>query len=125
MGSNCSQADLGSNRSQILPNNESQCRELAKLNPEQQPQAWLEALTRTPGKKVPAASTVKAVVLEMLGIVQPVSQQNPLIPEFAPGNVCLLSAAKRSPLRPFDGMWGVVEYAEDERYTVRTGVLNN
>ena len=43
LGSNCSQVQMGSNCSQVLPTNESQCRELARLDPEQQPQAWLEA----------------------------------------------------------------------------------
>jgi hypothetical protein len=107
--SNYSQAKMGSNCSQILPTKESQCRELAKLDSEQQPSAWLEAIQRTPGKKVPSASTIKAVVLERKGIVERLKQKHPPPPEFGLGDVVEIKAVKGSPLRPFNEMCGIIE----------------
>ncbi len=60
--------NLSANCIQILPTRESQCRELTKVEPEQQPEAWQKAIARTPGKKVPAASTVKEVVKEATNV---------------------------------------------------------
>ncbi len=48
-----------------LPTKENQCRELAKLSPEQQTEAWIESVSRTGGKRVPPASTVRSVVEEI------------------------------------------------------------
>lgn len=99
---------------------------MAGLEPDEQCQIWDEAV-KVAGGFVPSARIVKNMALRYKGIVQPVNQQNPPSPEFAPapGDVCLISAAKRSPLRPFDGMWGVVEHAEDERYTVRLSIAKD
>ncbi len=123
--SNCSQAKLGSNCSQILPTRENQCRELAKLDSEQQPEAWLEAIQRTPGKKMPTASTVKAVVLEMKGVVDHLKQKKPAPPEFALGNVVEIKAVKHSPLRPFARMWGIIEHVGSFSYTVRISIAKD
>ncbi len=49
----------------ILPTKESQCRELASLDPELQPEAWLESVSRAGGRKVPPAKTIKSVVKEI------------------------------------------------------------
>jgi len=118
-----SESDLGTNCSQkILPTRESQCRELAKIEPEQQPEAWQKAIARTPGKKVPAASTVKEVVKEMKGIVDHLKEKHPSPPEFAEGDVVEIRATKHSPVRPFDGMWAVVEHVGSYSYTVRIGI---
>ena len=121
--SNCFQAKLGSNCSQILPTRENQCRELAKLDPEQQPEAWLEAIVRTPGKKMPTASTVKAVVLERKGIVERLKQKNPSPPEFAQGDVVEVKAAKHSPLHPFNAMCGIIEHIGSFSYTIRISIV--
>ncbi len=109
----------------ILPNRESQCRELAKLELEQQPEAWEEAIQRTPGKKIPSASTVKAVVLEFKGVVDPLNQNNPSLREFAPGDVVEIKALKRSPLYPFNGMWAIIEHVGSFSYTVRISIAKD
>ncbi len=108
-----------------LPNSERQCKELAKLPKQQQPQAWIEAVARTPGKRIPAASTVKAVVLEMKGIADPLKPKHPSPPEFAPGDVVQIKALKRSPLHPFNGMWGIIEHIGSFSYTVRISVARD
>lgn len=123
--SNYSQAKLGSNCSQILPTRESQCRELAKLDPEQQPEAWFEAIQRTPGAKMPSASTVKAVVLEKKGIVERLKEKNFPPPEFVAGDVIEINAAKSSPLCPFNRMWGVIEQVGSFSYTVRISIARD
>ena len=123
--SNYSQAKMGSNCSQILPTKESQCRELAKLDLAQQPSAWLEAIQRTPGKKVPSASTIKAVVLEMKGIVDPPNQKHPSLREFTPGDVVEIKALKRSPLHPFNGMWAIIDHVGSFSYTVRISIVRD
>ncbi len=98
--SNALQNSERTNSQPPLPNSERQCKELAKLPKQQQPQAWIEAVARTPGKRIPAASTVKAVVLEMKGIVEPLNQKHPSPPELAPGDVVAIKALKRSLLHP-------------------------
>ena len=121
-----SKSDLGTNCSQkILPNRESQCRELAKLELEQQPEAWEEAIQRTPGKKIPSASTVKAVVLEFKGVVDPLKQNHPSLREFAPGAVVEIKALKLEPLHPFNGMWAVIEHVGSFSYTVRISIARD
>ena len=50
----------------ILPTNERQCREVAKLPPEIQPQAWLTSIEKA-GGKVPPARIIKQVVNEIKG----------------------------------------------------------
>ncbi len=50
---------------EVFPTRESQCRELAKLDMEEQPAAWIESLNRTGGKKVPSAAIVRGVVTEI------------------------------------------------------------
>lgn len=51
----------------ILPTNERQCREVAKLPSHQQPQAWLASVERANGK-VPSGRIVKEVVSEIKGV---------------------------------------------------------
>lgn len=46
--------------------NERQCREVAKLPPKLQPQAWLSAISKA-GNKVPPSKIVKEVVVEIKG----------------------------------------------------------
>lgn len=50
----------------VLPTSERQCREVAKLQPEIQTQAWLTSVERANGK-VPSARIVKQVVIEIRG----------------------------------------------------------
>jgi len=120
-----SKSDLGTNCSQkILPNWESQCRELAKLESEQQPEAWEEALQRTPGKKIPSASTVKAVVLEKKGIVERLKERNSSPSEFKLGDVVEIEATN-PPLRPFVQMWGIIKQVGSFSYTVQISIARD
>ena len=48
----------------VLPTKESQCREVAKLPPEQQPQGWLTSVEKA-GGKVPSARIIRQVVQEL------------------------------------------------------------
>jgi hypothetical protein len=50
----------------FLPTSERQCREVAKLPAQQQPQAWLRAVEKA-GNKVPSGKIVKEVVNEIEG----------------------------------------------------------
>jgi hypothetical protein len=47
---NESQDEMGTNSSQILPTSEVQVRPLAKLEPQQQPEAWQQAVEKAEGK---------------------------------------------------------------------------
>ncbi len=84
-----------------LPTKENQCRELAKLAPEQQPEAWIESISRTGGKKVPPASTVRSVVEEIKRrkvTPAPISHQS--------GDV-LLIRCKSGLLKKYDSCWAI------------------
>jgi len=117
--------NLSPKRSQfvnILPTNESQCRPLIPLEPEKQPQVWQEAVEEA-GGKVPSARIVKDVVLRhKKDIVQRLKEKNPSPPEFAEGDVVEIRATKHSPVRPFDGMWAVVEHVGSYSCTVRISI---
>ena len=60
----------------FLPTNERQCREIAKLPPDIQPQAWLASVEKVGGNKVPSARIVKEVVNEIKGKPQMKPKQN-------------------------------------------------
>ena len=85
----------------ILPVNEAQCRELAKLEPAQQPTAWLESLKRTGGKKAPPAVTVRGVVTE----IKERDAVPPAIP-YQVGDVFLI-VAKSGEFRKYNGCWAI------------------
>jgi len=117
--------NLSPKRSQfvnILPTNESQCRPLIPLEPEEQPQVWQEAVEEA-GGKVPSARIVKDVVLRhKKDIVQRLKEENPSPPEFAEGDVVEIRVTKHSPVRPFDGMWAVVEHVGSNSCTVQISI---
>ncbi len=56
---------MGTNSSQILPTSEVQVRPLAKLEPQQQPDAWQQAVEQA-GGKVPSGRIVKDVVQRIM-----------------------------------------------------------
>lgn len=59
----------------ILPTNESQCRPIAKLSPEQQRDIWNKAVKKANGK-VPSARIIKEIVNELEGKPQMKPKQN-------------------------------------------------
>jgi len=112
------------NRRQILPTKLEQIRPLTKLEPDEQRSVWEEAVREAGG--VPSGRLVKDVVLRHKGsIVERLKQKNPPPPEFAVGDVVEIKAAKGSPLRPFNGMWGIIEYVGNFSYTVRISIAKD
>ncbi len=109
---------------QILPNKETQVRPLAKLEPEEQRQVWQQAVEAA-GGKVPTEGLVKETVLRHQGIVERLKQKNPSPSEFAQGDVVEIKALKRSPLHPFNGMWGTIEHVGSFSYTVRVSIAKD
>ena len=108
----------------ILPTKENQCRPLVKLKPEEQAIVWQKAVEQV-GGKVPPARIVREVALHHLGIVDRLKQKHQSPPEFTPGDVVEIKALKRSPLHPFNGMWGTIEHVGSFSYTVRIGIARD
>lgn len=48
-----------------------------------------------------------------------------LLPEFVLGDVVEIKALKRSPLYPFNGMWGMIEHVGSFSYTVHIGIAGD
>ena len=65
----------------VLPTRESQCREIAKLPIEKQPQGWLTSVERANGK-VPSTRIIKEVVKEIKG--KPKMESQPLTEKIVP-----------------------------------------
>ncbi len=127
MGTNRSQTDaaqMGTNRSQILPTKLEQVKPLTALEPEEQRQVWDEAVEAA-GGMVPSGRLVRNAVLRHVGIVERLKQKNPSPPEFAQGDVVEIKALKRSPLHPFNGMWGTIEHVGSFSYTVRISIAKD
>ncbi len=97
---------------------------LIKLEPDEQRQVWQEAV-EIAGQKVPSARIVKNTVLRHLGIVERLKQKNPSPSEFTQGDVVEIKALKRSPLHPFNGMWGMIEHVGSFSYTVRVSIAKD
>ncbi len=116
--------NLCTNSAQILPNKETQVRPLTKLNPDEQCQIWLQAVDQA-GGKVPPARIVKDLVMRHMGIVEDLNQNNPSLREFVPGAVVEIKALKRSPLYPFNGMWGIIDHVGSFSYTVRISIVRD
>ncbi len=108
----------------VLPTSESQCRPLLKLEADEQCQVWFEAVEMAE-RKVPSGRIVKDAVLRHVGIVERLKQKNPLPPEFAQGDVVEIKTAKHSPLRPFQGMCGIIEHVGSFSYTVRISITKD
>jgi len=110
---------------QILPTKETQVRPLTKLEPEEQCSVWQQAVERA-GGKVPSERIVKDAVLRHKGnIVECLKQKNPSAPEFAQGDVVEIRVEKRSPLHPFNGMWGTIEHVGNFSYTLAVSIAKN
>ncbi len=108
----------------ILPTKENQCRPLTKLESEEQAQVWRQAVEQV-GGKVPPARIVKDLVMRHLGVVERLKQKHPSPPGFAQGDVVEIRVEKRSPLHPFNGMWGTIEHVGSFSYTVRVSIAKD
>jgi len=115
---------MGTNRSQILPTKLEQVKPLTTLDPDEQRQVWDEAI-KAAGGRIPSGRLVKDAVLRHIGIVDGPNQKNASPPELAPGDVVEIKALKRSPLHPFNGMWGMIEHVGSFSYTVRISIARD
>ena len=100
----------------ILPTAESQCRPLARLEPDSQRQAWNKAVEAA-GGNVPSGRIVK-------GIVERLKERHntpPLIP-YSEGDVVEIRAGVNSTLRKYDGCWGIITHVGTWNCTVHISV---
>ncbi|MBD2498920.1 hypothetical protein [Nostoc sp. FACHB-280] len=116
MGTNSSQneqaEEMGTISSQILPTSEVQVRPLAKLEPQQQQEAWQTAVQEAKGK-VPSGRIVKDVVQRIMESTQvPNSYQI--------GEVCQILVKDNPDLRGKGGCWGLVTHVGEFSCTVKT-----
>ncbi|WP_459195347.1 hypothetical protein [Nostoc sp. FACHB-892] len=108
---NESQDEMGTNSSQILPTSEVQVRPLAKLEPQQQPGAWQQAVEKAEGK-VPSGRIVKDVV-------QRIIERTKVPNTYQIGEVCQIVVKDNPELRGKGGCWGIVSAVNDFSCTVR------
>ncbi|MBD2525689.1 hypothetical protein [Nostoc sp. FACHB-133] len=115
MGTNSSQNErqdeMGTNSSQILPTSEVQVRPLAKLEPQQQPGAWQQAVEKAEGK-VPSGRIVKDVV-------QQIMERTKVPNTYQIGEVCQILAKDNPELRGKGGCWGIVNHVGEFSCTVK------
>ncbi|MCC5659183.1 hypothetical protein LC608_19805 [Nostoc sp. XA010] len=109
---NESQDEMGTNSSQILPTSEVQVRPLAKLEPQQQPGAWQQAVEKAEGK-VPSGRIVKDVV-------QQIMERTKVPNTYQIGEVCQILAKDNPELRGKGGCWGIVNHVGEFSCTVKT-----
>ncbi len=106
MGINSSQNEkadeMGTNSSQILPTSEVQVRPLAKLEPQQQPEAWQQAVEQAEGK-VPSGRIVKDVV-------QRIMERTKVPNTYQIGEVCQIVVKDNPELRGKGGCWAIVNH---------------
>ena len=109
---NESQDEMGTNSSQILPTSEVQVRPLAKLEPQQQPEAWQQAVEQA-GGKVPSGRIVKDVV-------QQIMERTKVPNTYQIGEVCQILVKDNPELRGKGGCWGIVSAVNEFSCTVKT-----
>ncbi|MEH2076505.1 MAG: hypothetical protein V7K57_19260 [Nostoc sp.] len=109
---NESQDEMGTNSSQILPTSEVQVRPLAKLEPQQQPEAWQQAVEQAEGK-VPSGRIVKDVV-------QQIMERTKVPNTYQIGEVCQILAKDNPELRGKGGCWCIVNHVGEFSCTVKT-----
>ena len=95
-----------------LPTSEYQVRPLVGLEPEQQREAWRQAVEEAKGK-VPSSRLVK-------DIVQLLRERTPVPNPYKVGEVCQLIAQDNPDLRGKGGCWCIVEEVHDFGCTVQT-----
>ncbi|MBN3874921.1 hypothetical protein [Nostoc sp. JL23] len=109
---NESQDEMGTISSQILPTSEVQVRPLAKLEPQQQPEAWQQAVEQAEGK-VPSGRIVKDVV-------QRIMERTKVPNTYQIGEVCQIVVKDNPELRGKGGCWGIVNHVGEFSCAVRT-----
>lgn len=97
---------------QILPTAEGQVRPLTKLKPQQQQEAWQQAI-KVAGSKVPPARIVKDVV-------QRIMDRTKVPNTYQLGEVCQILAKDNPELRGKGGYWGIVDHVGEYSCTVKT-----
>ena len=116
------------NITNYLPTNERQLRSIAKakLEPEAEAQAWVDAVDEADGK-LPSGRIVK-------DIVQRIRQRNPVPNPFQAGEVCQIIARDNPELRGKGGCWCIVSEVQqwscaistwDAEYVVRVEYLKS
>ena len=108
---NESQDEMGTNSSQILPTSEVQVRSLAKLEPQQQLEAWQQAVEQA-GGKVPSGRIVKDVV-------QRIMERTQVPNSYQIGEVCQILLKDNPELRGKGGCWGIVNHVGEFSCTVK------
>jgi hypothetical protein len=113
MGTNGSQNSpvLNELTSLILPTNERQVRPLTKLEPQEQVEAWQQAVEENQGK-VPPARLVK-------DIVQRLRERRPVPNPWRVGDVCAIIVKENPDLRGSGGCWAIVSEVHDFSCTVQ------
>jgi hypothetical protein len=108
---NESQDEMGTNSSQILPTSEVQVRPLVKLEPQQQPEAWQQAVEQA-GGKVPSGRIVKDVV-------QRIMERTQVPNTYQIGEVCQILVKDNPELRGKGGCWTIVSAVNNFTCSVR------
>ncbi|MBD2255313.1 hypothetical protein [Nostoc parmelioides] len=104
--------DLTTNRTQVLPTTERQVRPLTKLEPQEQEQAWQQAVEEA-GGKVPSARIVTDVV-------QRIMERTQVTNSYHIGEVCQILAKDNPELRGKGCCWGIVTHVGEFSCTLRT-----
>lgn len=116
MGTNASQVEnldeMGTNASQILPTSERQVRPLLPLEPEQQRQAWQQAVELA-GGKIPSGRIVQ-------DIVDKIRERTKVPNPYRLGEVCTLLPKDNPELKGKSGCWGVITHVGDYSCTLET-----
>jgi hypothetical protein len=99
------------NRTQILPTTEYQVRPLTELNPDEQLEAWQQAVEENEGK-VPPARLVK-------DIVQRIRERRPVPNPWRVGDVCAIIVKENPELRGYGGCWAIVSEVHQFSCTVQ------
>ncbi len=113
MGTICSQSEeeLEEQTGLILPTTASQCRPLSPLDPEQQVEAWTQAVEQA-GRKVPTSRIVKDVVQQIL--------QGHRVPNpWRVGEVATIMVKENPDLRGKGGCWAIITEVHQFSCTVR------
>ena len=108
---NVANENLTTNGTQILPTSERQVRPMTKLEPQQQQEAWQQAVEQAEGK-VPTGRIVKDVVQRMI-------ERTKVPNTYQIGEVCQIIAKDDSELRGRGGCWAIVSVVNDFSCTVR------
>ncbi|MBD2357672.1 hypothetical protein H6G41_24185 [Tolypothrix sp. FACHB-123] len=104
--------EMGTIGSQILPTSERQVRPLVPLKPEQQRQAWQQAVELA-GGKIPSGRIVQ-------DIVDKIRERTKLPNPYRLGEVCTLLPKDNPELKGKSGCWGVITHVGDYSCTLET-----